>query len=119
MKTTVQLDDRQLATALAALRFWQQAMQGSQSKAFRELDEEIATDGGRFDSLSASEIDSLCEEANTSEPLHIIVEVSGGVADPVHVSHEASVTIYDHDNIGAGDEPPLDLEKETETMNTY
>lgn len=98
MKTTVQFSKRELATVLAALRFHQTVIADR-----REL-------------LQPKSIDRLCERINTSEPLRIVVEVSGGVVDPVHVSHEACVTVYDHDNIEAGDTPPIDLEKTTDQL---
>jgi hypothetical protein len=49
--------DRQNATILAALRFWRR---GGLMSAGHEQD--IATDNGRFPSLSAEEIDVLCEQ---------------------------------------------------------
>lgn len=117
MKKTIQLDDRELATVLAGLRLFQITQKlggvGVLPLGIAGIFDE--TDGP----LTNEAIDILCEEMNTAEPLHIIVEVSGGVADPVHVSHEADVTIYDHDNIEGGDEAPCDLEKATETMHTY
>ncbi len=121
MKTTIQLSKRELATTLAALRLWQHLLKHDISApASIETDlHAIASDNLKHELLLARSIDRLCERINTSEPLHVIVEVIGGIADPVHVSHDAIVTIYDHDNIAAGDKPPLDLEKTTETMNTY
>lgn len=61
------LDDRELATVLAALRGWQHSL-GTRyacSAPFTEIGQEIATDGNRFEPLAASEIDSLCERLNT------------------------------------------------------
>jgi hypothetical protein len=52
------LTDRQLATMLAALRWWQNR-DGS------ERFTHIATDGRRFDPLDDNEIDVLCEALNT------------------------------------------------------
>ncbi len=53
------LDDRQLGTVLAALRYWQRyALEESR------LDDDIATDCGRFNPLADSEIDDLCELLN-------------------------------------------------------
>jgi hypothetical protein len=53
--------ERETATILAALRFWQR--EGAAS-AGRERD--IETDGGRFEPLSAEEVDALCECINGS-----------------------------------------------------
>lgn len=56
------LTDRQLATVLAALRFWQRHLQhdvvGSDFV-------EIASDRGRLKSLACDEIDNFCDELNT------------------------------------------------------
>jgi hypothetical protein len=53
--------DRETATVLAALRYWQR--EGLMS-AGRERD--VAEDGGRFTALSALEIDTLCEKINAA-----------------------------------------------------
>jgi hypothetical protein len=52
----VTLDDRELATILAALRLWQGG---------KELDvHSILTDCGRLDPLTVKEIDNLCAYLN-------------------------------------------------------
>jgi hypothetical protein len=56
------LDSRELATVLAALRFWQR--EGSSSCV---PERGIATDGEEFEELSAAEIDDLCERLNFGE----------------------------------------------------
>lgn len=53
---------REIATILAALRFWQAAPDGW--KAARFMD--IATDGGEIKPLTAAEIDRLCEAINSN-----------------------------------------------------
>ena len=50
-------DHRELATVLAALRFWQRQGPG-------EAERDIATDGESLKELSAAEIDTLCERLN-------------------------------------------------------
>lgn len=55
----MQLDSRQLATILAALRYWQR--EGFMSSG-HEMD--IATDGGILRPLNGAEIDLLCERLN-------------------------------------------------------
>jgi hypothetical protein len=57
--------DRELATILAALRYWQRE---GLSSAGHEQD--IASNGYRFEALSEQEIDTLCERLNFegSEP---------------------------------------------------
>ncbi|UKL14991.1 hypothetical protein hairong_086 [Pseudomonas phage hairong] len=57
---------RDLATVLAALRYWQQALLDVDSINGGFI--EIATDGGTFDSMRPSEIEELCRELNTCEP---------------------------------------------------
>lgn len=57
---TVELDDRELGTVLAALRLWQQTT-GCHGRDVME----IATDGGTFEELGVDEIDDLCERINT------------------------------------------------------
>ena len=52
------IQGRELATVLAALRFWQRKAMGGDP----ELD--IATDGETIDALSDAEIDTLCEQLN-------------------------------------------------------
>ncbi len=53
------LDQRELATVLAALRYWQKM------EAYRPLElEAIATDSESFAPLNGDEIDRLCERIN-------------------------------------------------------
>ena len=63
----VHIDERELATILAALRFHQdenlQAGAGIPGQAIRE----IATDGGNLEPLSFDEVDELCERVNLGE----------------------------------------------------
>lgn len=54
------VSDREAATVLAALRYWQR--QGLLSSGHEQ---DVAEDAGRFAALSASEIDSLCERINS------------------------------------------------------
>lgn len=56
---TQRMSDRETATILAALRYWQRV--GLMSSGHEK---DIASDGGRFQSLSAGEIESLCERIN-------------------------------------------------------
>ena len=53
------LTSRELATMLAALRFWQR--EGLTSAGCERV---IATDEGTLEELSADEIDELCERLN-------------------------------------------------------
>jgi hypothetical protein len=53
------LNDRELATILAALRLWQ-----ATDSADTEEQNDIATNGGNLDAMSNEEIDILCETVN-------------------------------------------------------
>ncbi len=52
----MELDRRELATVLAALRYWRREGLWSDGR-----EREIATSDDKFDELSATEIDALCE----------------------------------------------------------
>lgn len=54
--------NRETATILAALRFWQREGVG-----FDYSEDDIASNGGEFDSLDEAEIDALCERVNFPE----------------------------------------------------
>jgi hypothetical protein len=56
------MTERELATVLTALRYWQAALPES-VEGYRD----IATDGDRFEPLSADEIDELCVKLNCGE----------------------------------------------------
>ena len=69
------LPERELATVLAALRFWQRHGPHQPDSLFDrlEIDEQAAlnrirTDCGRFEPLDAEEIDTLCERLNSASP---------------------------------------------------
>ena len=57
----LQLDRRELGTVLAALRFWQRALNWSGAPPGMLP---IATDDGEVEPLTADEIDTLCERIN-------------------------------------------------------
>lgn len=60
-RDTLTLSTRELATALAALRYWQRDKMSSLR--IGDPEDDIATDGG-IDALDRSEIDALCERLN-------------------------------------------------------
>ena len=65
--TVLQVDDRELATILAALRFHQtENLQGA-GEIPDQFIREIATDGGRLSPLRCQEVDDLCERLNATE----------------------------------------------------
>lgn len=58
------VDDRQLATILAALRFHQsENLQGS-GVVLDQPTSQIATNGGRWNALDYDEVESLCQMLN-------------------------------------------------------
>lgn len=62
------LDNRELATVLAALRYWQREVVTVAGVVVEELPEgDIATNCGTLEYLGEGEIDSLCERLNTEE----------------------------------------------------
>lgn len=79
---------RETATMLAALRYWQR--EGLMSSGHEQ---EIATDNGRFRSLSAPAIDLLCERINRYEhTAHVLSDESVEPSENVELE-EAAVTI--------------------------
>jgi len=65
-RTPLVVDDRQLATILAALRFHQaENLQGGAGIADRSI-EEIATDSGQLTALDFDEVEGLCQMLNTT-----------------------------------------------------
>lgn len=67
--TTITLTDRELATVLAALRCWQNRLPllGKSHGITEALIQEVATNCGTIEALSAEDIDGLCERLNLEE----------------------------------------------------
>jgi hypothetical protein len=62
--TTVQVNDRELATVLGALRYHQaENLSGDEGIADQAI-QDIATDGGRLKPLVSREVDQLCQRLN-------------------------------------------------------
>lgn len=88
-----QLSQRELATVLAALRYWQ---------AYRALMSEpmhdIETDGGTLTPLSDTEIDSLCESINAEQTIPTaVIEVNGGAIYCTRSNVPMRVVVLDED----------------------
>ncbi len=85
---------RELATVLAALRFWARAgISGT------PLEHSIATEGEVLRPLNTEEVDVLCERLNTvddHEAKRVLVSVSGGVAD-IACDPGVEVAVFDQD----------------------
>ena len=56
------ITSRELATILAALRYWQASNRNAATQA---PEHDIASNGGEFEPLGNDEIDALCEQLNT------------------------------------------------------
>ena len=63
-RSAVQLDDRETATVLAALRFYQRCLLGGPSTFASYAESDIATDGWTVNPLNQLEIDDLAERLN-------------------------------------------------------
>jgi hypothetical protein len=99
MTNIISFNDRELATLLAALRFWQR--QNSKG----EPERDIATDGGTFDPLSQTEIDMFCERIqwpDTSTLGRIGIALDGGIltgvwTDCEQLSKRVNIYVVDYD----------------------
>ena len=89
--TTITLDDRELATVLAALRYWQR--EGIMSSG---MEQDIATNNGTLLALTGSRIDDLCERINAgperfeeAEPPHeAACKAAGWMQGGGYIFHE-------------------------------
>jgi hypothetical protein len=62
MTMLLSISSRELATILAALRYWQANDRNAATKA---PEHDIASNSGEFEPLGNDEIDALCEQLNT------------------------------------------------------
>lgn len=92
------VDDRELATVLAALRAHQRRTCPPDL-----LD--IATNGGRYVPLTSEQIDGLCERLNcgitSPQEVNIVVELDGGLVEGVIADRPTRVRVVDYDVEGA------------------
>lgn len=98
------LDGRELATVLAALRYYQSENLQDDGKIADQVAGDIASDGGRLQPLTREEVDALCERLNsqptspaTPRGLQVILTVSGGVAEVLQKPIGVALTLYDYD----------------------
>lgn len=93
-KTIFALDDREHATVLAALRYWQ--------RLGNDASPEIDIAGS--DPLSNSEIDDLCEALNLAEPTRIAVTTEGGLITAIVSDNDdligVPILVIDYDTEG-------------------
>lgn len=98
------MGERETATILAALRYWQR--EGLLSAGHEQ---EIASDGGGLKPLSAAEIDRLCEAINFGEPAAakaptIAIALEGGLIQSVVSDARIRVVSVDYDAEGADED---------------
>lgn len=104
--TTITLSPAELATVLAALRYWQAKQSGKPIDIEQAaMLADIASDGGEMEPLDADAIDALCERINTAHAPRIAVVLEGGTVQsvvtdsPVFVGLKVMVVDYDTDSI--------------------
>src|SRR3546814_4988882 len=94
------VDDRELATVLAALR-------GHQRRTCTLDLLNVATEGGRYVPLTCEEIDDLCKRlvcgALPSPEANIVVEPDGGLVEGVVADRTPKVRVGAYDGAGAAD----------------
>jgi hypothetical protein len=97
-------DDRTLATVLAALRWYQQAL--AQQRVPEAIDA-IATNLGQCRRLTSRQIDAICDQLNRNgATVQAIVQVAGGVVQDIIADvPNLEVVLVDYDNIAQGDKP--------------
>ena len=98
------LDGRELATVLAALRYYQCENLQDDGAVADQAAGDIASDGDRLKPLTCEEVDGLCERLNyqpalpaTPKALQVILAVSGGVAEVLQKPIGVALTLYDYD----------------------
>lgn len=101
------MNDRELATVLAALRFWQEHPADSDACVGEEHSaaiEEIVDSGG-VPRLNARQVDELCERLNTGDSAPtIVVTFRDGIAEEVEAREPTTILTIDHDTDGAEDD---------------
>lgn len=99
----IDINQEQLNTILAALRFYQESGMGEPANRPQHIND-IATYGDQDGSLNDEGIDQLCEHLNCNytEPKlpRVLITVSGGVADYV-CDEGVAVEMFDWDNYNA------------------
>ena len=81
---TIAIDDRELATILAALRYHQDENQAGGNGTIDQAIQEIATDGGQLKPLTSGEIDQLCQRLNCGAIAAVKPSGRGLTIDPPH-----------------------------------
>ncbi len=113
-QTIISVNSAELATILAALRFYQREGQGDPSNR-RVAIQVIATDGDTQLSLNTEGIDALCERINLDEPVRCLIGLEGGLITGVTSNVRLEFTVLDYDVEGCDDNevmtiPSLDVD---------
>ncbi len=95
-QTIISVDGAELATILAALRFYQREGQGEPSNRCDDI-HHIATDGDTQTSLNKEGIDALCERINLAEPVRCLIGIEGGLVMGVTSNVLLEFTVLDYD----------------------
>lgn len=101
------MNNQELATVLAALRFYQANGQGNPANRSDAI-HDIATAGDEVISLDDDGIDDLCERLNCEDGPKVLVNIHGGLVQDVYVDGKlGEVLILDWDQEGSGSDEEL------------
>lgn len=107
-QTTISVDAAELATILAALRFYQREGQGELANRSDDI-HQITTDGDTQISLGAEGIDALCERINLDEPVRCLIGLEGGLVTGVTSNVILEFTVLDYDVEGCDDDEVMTI----------
>ena len=107
-QTIISVDAAELATILAALRFYQRAGQGDPANRSEDI-HLIATDGDSQISLDAEGIDAICERINLNEPVRCLIGLEGGLVTGVTSNVLLEFTVLDYDVEGCDDDEVMTI----------
>lgn len=94
-----EFNDAELATVLAALRYYQANGQGDPANRSDEI-HDVATNGGEVEaSLDGAAIDALCERLNARlGPPRVLVVMEGGVIQSIKADQRVYVAHIEYDD---------------------
>ena len=107
-QTIISVDAAELATILAALRFYQREGQGEPANRSDDI-HLIATDGDSQISLDAEGIDAICERINLNEPVRCLIGLEGGLVTGVTSNVMLEFTVLDYDVEGCDDDEVMTI----------
>lgn len=107
-QSIISVDATELATILAALRFYQREGLGDPSNRRDDI-HVIATDGDTLISLDTERIDALCERINFDEPVRCLIGLEGGLITGVTSNVRLEFTVLDYDVEGCDDDEVMTI----------